>query len=210
MRIIQLVACAAAGLLFLFSTAILQAQPIGAPRLCSDNGRVSAVWSDYMFLKYTETVTGPQVDSKFEFSGQSRPIVQTLPNNRCDSGKTTIAREYTNIRFFMTRKYIWSNPEQDFPAYAQLSEDFKSYIDPVKSQLGGPTLYAIEFYNVTGDPLIRFVLPTGPEPNCTLSKPIRENYKFVLKADYTKHWRDIYSFRLSPLPFNSIGWCKRN
>lgn len=184
-------------------------QPSGFdPWKCKTVSRVRSDWSEYMRLRYSEPTIGAETTSTYDFVGPFQTIDQTF-GNRCNKGRVQTARIYSNLRFFMTRKVVDANPDPQYPADAQISVDFKSFIDPVRSQLGGPTLWKIQFYNDAGDILLTLGLPTSPEPNCTLRQPIRKDYRFTIPAQHLTRWTLMHSFRVIPIAFDTYGRCER-
>ena len=181
--------------------------PIGEPAgTCDPAARVHDQPSAMLPLTYSEKVSGSLTIRKFEFDEAFPPVEQTWVDSCHDNVKRP-ARDYTNLRFFMTNQVVAANPEEEFPVHAQLDFDFKAYVDPTEHELGGPTLYRIAFYNHDGSRLDVFGLDTAPEPNCRIPTPIHQSFQFDIPAGDMKFFEEITSFQVFPLPYDTTGYC---
>jgi hypothetical protein len=166
-------------------------------------------------MKLTRTDTtigpiGPLTESTYKFEGFSPRIEQTFHNRCTKNSDIQAARTYFNIDFTMVRRFVLTDPIQKDPPAFLISYMFKSYIDPVKSQLGGQTLWGIKFFDRNDKEIIYFKMNTKPEPNCTNPRPVWVSHTFEFPVKFLYLWQQIDAFRVSTLPFDTYGRCEHN
>ncbi|MEY9198438.1 hypothetical protein ABIA16_003554 [Sinorhizobium fredii] len=176
---------------------------------CNRATRVREAWSDLLELQRIDNKIGALTESKLVLVGGFDPLTQTW-RNRCSKDKSSRpARVFTDLNFFMIRKIVDANPEQDFPVQGLLSFNFDAFVSPNKHQTKGPTLQLIEFYNSQGLRIatVSVARITTPEVNCLVKTPRLRTHRFQLPQQDIWLWQEIKYMRIKAIGYDTDGYC---
>ncbi|WSG96426.1 hypothetical protein U8P76_05805 [Rhizobium johnstonii] len=186
---------------------VLEAQ-FRVPR-CNRATRVREAWSGLLELERVDNKIGALTESKLVLNGGFDPLTQTW-RNRCSKDKSPRqARAFTDLKFFMIRKIVEANPDQDFPVNGLLSFNFDAFVSPNKHQTYGPTLQLIEFYNSQGLKIatVSVARITTPEVNCLVRTPRQRTHRFQLPQQDIWLWQEIKYMRVKAIGYDTDGYC---